>query len=185
MVKVKGKIPKKTKTHLSKLVKPIIPLARPEKDELDALGYIDHTCHNTPRDSRKYVIKIPRFDSGTPEDCIIFVNLIQKSLVGQNITTCPPMYKCMERVLEVDAKAEFLQKANLVGSCTVANLAKAMATMTVHVFPNNAYCDQKPYMQRNLRKLPDMKVRSFTSRLIQLNMYLPYFLPDRQGKLVS
>ena len=41
-------IPDKTKTHLSELVNPIIPLARPEKDELDTLEYIDHTCHNTP-----------------------------------------------------------------------------------------------------------------------------------------
>ena len=37
----------KTKTHLSKLVKLIIPLAGPEKNELDALEYIIHTCHNT------------------------------------------------------------------------------------------------------------------------------------------
>ena len=117
MVKFEEQIPKKLPTNSSKLVKPIIPLAKPEKDELDSLEYIDHTCHNTPRDttSGKYVIKIPRFDSGTP------VDLIQKSLVGQNVTTGPPMYECMERVLKGDAKAEFLQQANLVGSCTVAN----------------------------------------------------------------
>ena len=48
-----------------------------------ALEYIDHMCHNTPGDntSEKYVIKIPRFDSGTPEEWIIFVDLVQKSLV--------------------------------------------------------------------------------------------------------
>ena len=69
MVKTEEQSPKKVKTHSSKLVKPIIPLVRSEKDELDALDYIDHICHNTPRDttSGKYVIKIPRFGSGTPE----------------------------------------------------------------------------------------------------------------------
>ena len=104
-------IPKKTTSRPNKLFKPIIPLARPEKDELDASEYIDHTCHNTPGDttSGKYVIKIPRFDSGTPEEWIIFVDLIQKSLVGQNVTTGPPMYECMERVLKGDDKAVFLQ----------------------------------------------------------------------------
>ena len=47
--------------------------------------------------------------------------------------------------------------------------------MTVLVFPIYAYCDQKQYMQRYLRKPTDMKVRLFTTRLIQLNMYLLYF----------
>ena len=91
MVIFEEPIPIKSKTHPSELVKPIISLARPEKDELDASVYIDHTCHNTPSDttSGKYVIKIPRFDSGAPEEWIIFVDLVQKSLVGQNVTTGP------------------------------------------------------------------------------------------------
>ena len=58
------------------------------------------------------MIKIPRFDSGTPEEWIIFVDLVQKVLVGQNVTTGPPMYECMERVLKDDTKVEFTQKAN-------------------------------------------------------------------------
>ena len=101
-------------------------------------------CHNTPGDttSRKYVIKIPRFDSGTPEEWIIFVDLVQKSPEGQNFTTVPTIYKCMDRVLKDDAKVEFLQQADLVGSRTVANFTAVMATMTVHVFPTYTYRDQ-------------------------------------------
>ena len=168
------------------MVKSIIPLNRPEKDNLDALKYIDHTCHNTPGDtSGKYVTKIPRFNSGTPDEWIIFVDLVQKSIVGQNITTGPPIYKRMERVLKGDTKAEFLQQANLVVSCTVANFTMLMATMTVHVFPTFTYRDQRQYKQRCLRKSPEMKVRSFTTRLIQLKMYLPYFPPDRPDQLVT
>ena len=63
------------------------------------------------------------------------MNLVQKIFVGQNVTTGPPKYKCMERVLKGDAKADFLQQANLVGSYTVANFTKVMAIMTVHIFP--------------------------------------------------
>ena len=48
---MEDRVPKETKTHPSKLVKPIISLARPEKDELEALEYIDHACHNTARDT--------------------------------------------------------------------------------------------------------------------------------------
>ena len=185
MAKIEETIPIKAKSYPIKLMRPIIPLARPENNEFHALEYIDHMCCNTPRDttSEKHIIKIPRFDSGTPEEWIIFVYLVQKSLVGQNVTTGPPMYECMERVLKGDAKAEFLQQANLVGSRTVANFTTVMATMTVHIFPTYAYHDQRRYMQRYLRKPPDMKVRSFTTRLIQLNTYLPYFPPDRPGQL--
>ena len=127
------------------MVKPFIPLATSEKDKFDSSEYINHTRHKTSGDttSGKYVIKIPRFDSGTPEESIIFMDLVQKSLVGRNHTTGPPMYKCIERVLKGDAKAEFLQQANLVGSYTVANFITVTATINVHVFPSNAYCDQR------------------------------------------
>ena len=78
-------------------------------------------CDDTPGDCAlgKYVIKISRFDSDTLEDMIIFVDLVGKAFLGQNITTCPPMYKCMERVLKGDATADFTQLANLLGSCIV------------------------------------------------------------------
>ena len=90
---MKDKIPKKNKSKSQELVNPIIPLERSEKEDLEPSGHIDHMCHNTPGDSAsgKYVIKIPRFDSGTSEEWIIFVDLIQKALAGQNITTGPPM----------------------------------------------------------------------------------------------
>ena len=92
------------------------------------------------------------------------------------------MYECMERVRKGDAKAEFRQQANLVGNCAVANFTTVMAIMIVHFF---LYCDEIRYMQRYLRKPPEVKVRSFTIMLIQLNTYLPYFLPDCPGQLVT
>ena len=90
-----------------------------------------------------------------------------------------------ERVLKGDAKAKFLQQAYLGGGCTVANFTTVMVTMTVLVFPTYAYCNQRQYMQRYLRKPPDIKARSFTTRLIQLNTCLPYFPPDHPGQLVT
>ena len=76
----------------------------------------------------------------------------------------------MERVLKGDAKAEFLQKAHIVGYCTVTNFTTVIETMTVRVFPTYAYRDQRRYMQRYLRKPPNIKVQTFTTRLKQLNM---------------
>ena len=74
------------------------------------------------------------------------MDLVQKSFVGQSVTTGPPMYKCMERVLKGDTIAEFLWKANLVGSHIVPNFTMVMVTMTVQVFPTYAYHEQIQYM---------------------------------------
>ena len=97
--------------------------------------------HKTPKGttSGEYVMKVPRFDSGTHEELIIFVKLVQKNFIAQNVTTGSPMYNCMERVLKDDAKALFLQQANLGGS----RITAIMATMTAHIFPTYTYCDQR------------------------------------------
>ena len=55
----------------------------------------------------------------------------------------------MECVLKGDAKAEFLQQTNLVGSHTVTNFTTVMVTMTVHVFITYAYYDPRQYMQKD------------------------------------
>ena len=61
-------IPKKQKPKSQDLVNQIFLLELPEKEDLEPSKYIDHTCHNTPRDntSEKHVLKIPRFGSGMP-----------------------------------------------------------------------------------------------------------------------
>ena len=120
-----------------------------------------------------------------PEVWIIFVYLVQKALVGQNVTTCPTMYKCMERTLKGDANAEFTQQANLVESRTFGIFTTVIATMTVHIFPVLAYQHQKRYMHKYLRKPKTMKVHTFNTRRIQLNDYLAYFPPNCIEQMVT
>ena len=57
--------------------------------------------------------------------------------------------------------------------------------MTVHIVPVLDYQDQKRYMYKYLRKPKTINVRTFSTRLIQLNNYPPYFPPDRVGKMVT
>ena len=95
------------------------------------------------------------------------------------------MYKCMERVLKGDTKAEFTQKTYLVRSRTVGNFTMVMAIMTLNIFPVLAYQDQKWFMYRHLRKTKTMKARTFIIRLIYLNNYLPYFPPDCVGQMIT
>ena len=130
---------------------PIIPLQRTVvHDNKKDIKYIEHTCHNTPGDSTtgKYVIKVPIYDSGHPEEWIIFTELVNKCLVGQDITTGPQMYQLVQRVLQGDAKAQFDTQTAAHGNQTAANFKAIMATMTVHIFPRYALQDQKRYMRR-------------------------------------
>ena len=75
---MEDKIPKKIKSESQELVNPIIPLERPEMEDLEPSEYKGHMCHNTPGDitSGKYMIKISRLDSCTPEEWITFVDLV-------------------------------------------------------------------------------------------------------------
>ena len=73
------------------MVNPIIALGRPEKEDLKPSEYIDHACHNTAGISTlwKYIINISWFDSVMREEWIIFMDLVQKALVGEKVTTGP------------------------------------------------------------------------------------------------
>ena len=113
------------------------------------------------------------------------MDLVQKALVGQNVTTGSPMYKYMERVLKGDVKLKVSQQENLVGSCTVTNFNIVIATMTVHNFPALAYQDQKRPLRRYLWKPKEMKVITFTTRFIQLNNNLPSFPPDHVRQMIT
>ena len=116
-------IPKKKGTKIvAPVVRPIITLERSEaEDKIPPSEYIEHKFHNDPGDNKsgQYVVKIPRYGSGTPEDWLVFIDLCKKAIIRQNVTTPPPMYAFMDRVLKGDAKAEFVAKADAMGSKTV------------------------------------------------------------------
>ena len=75
---MEDKIPKRNKSDSQKLVNLIILLADSEKEDLKPSEFIEHTCDNTPGHSTsgKYVNEISRFDSGMPEEWIIFLDLV-------------------------------------------------------------------------------------------------------------
>ena len=122
--------------------------------------------HNSLNDSNsgKCVINILIFDFGTPDECIIFLDLVQNVLVSQNVTTSSPMYKSMEMLLKGDRKARFLQQANLTGSHTVSNFSVVMMTMTLNIFPKDTFKDRKQDLCRDLRKLKEVKARASTTK---------------------
>ena len=87
-----------------------------------------------------------------------------------------------ERLLTGDAKATFNQAALEIGIRTVDNFNKVLSEMIKYVFPAYVFCKQKRYLRKHLIKPRCIKLRSFISRLQQLNAYLEEFPPDTQGK---
>ena len=127
------RIAKNGKVNINQI--PVIPLEHTMIHNKKDVKYIAYTCHNRPGDSNssKYVIKVLVYDFGHPEEWINFVKLINKCLVGQNITTGPAMYAVVQRVLEGDAKAQFNLQTAAHRNQTVINFKNVMATMTAHV----------------------------------------------------
>ena len=66
-------------------------------------------------------------------------------------------------------KAAFKQAALAIGIRTVDNFNKVLLKMTKHAFTAYAFYKQKRYLCRHLAKPRSMKLRSFNSRLQELN----------------
>ena len=94
-------------------------------------------------------------------------------------------YMFTERLLTGDAKATFNQAALFIGIRTIDNFNKVLAKMTKHTFPAYTIREQKRYLRRHLITPRSMKLRSFISRLQELNAYLEQFLPDTEGQEIA
>lgn len=172
--------PKTVKDHGGKrFVPPIIPLERPEEKQLRKDQYLTFKLRSVPTDeaSTTYDLSVPFFSNGSPEELLIFLNLLNRVFVGQNVTTGPQKYALIRRLLIGDALTAFNSKAMAAGTETIDHFKIAIQGLISHVFPNRALLLQKQYMRRYLRKPLGMKIRNFMSRLVEINEYLTLFPP--------
>ena len=79
-------------------------------------------------------------------------------------------------------KATFNQAALDIGIRTVDYFNKVLLEMTKYTFPAYAFREQKRYVRRHLVKPRSIKLRSFISRLQELNAYLEEFPHDTEGQ---
>ena len=77
-----------------RFIPPIIPLERPEEKQLRKDQYLTFKLRSVPTEesSTTYDLSIPFFGNGSPEELLIFLNLLNKVFVGQNVTTGPQKY---------------------------------------------------------------------------------------------
>ena len=168
--------PKSTSMNTaSSLIAPAISLERPDKKYLRKGQYVECKCNARPGDpeSPVYSIQIPYFGTGTPEEWLQFLDNLEKAINGQHITSDPVRYELTERLLMGDALAMFKLKTLEQGNHTVEHFNMVTAQLTAHIFPAHAYREQKRYMRRFLKKPRSYPVREFSSRVQEINQYLP------------
>ena len=165
-------------------VNPIIDVERPLEKVLKKCEYLAIKCHNTPgdNDSGSCEIKLHYYGGGSPEEWLVSKDKLLKAFDGQSISTGLLQYMFTERLLIGDAKATFNQVALDIRIRTIDNFNKVLMEMTKHAFPAYAFREQKRYLRRHLVKPRSMKLRSFISRLQELNAYLKDFPPDTRIK---
>ena len=180
-------IPKKKTLGKPTLIVPAIALSRPEKKVLTKGQYVEYKCFSVPgdTDSPAYSIQIPYFGAGTPEEWLMFLDNLDKALVGQNITDGPGRYEFTERLLKGDALATFRLKTVEVGTRTADHFNEVMARLTEHIFPVHAYREQKRFLRRFLKKPKDWTAREFVTRVQEINSYLVFFRTETQEAAAS
>lgn len=162
-----------------RFVPPVIPFERPGETQKRKDQFLTFKLRSVPTEegSTTYDLSIPFFDQGSPEELLIFLNLLGKVFVGQNVTTGPQKYAITRRLLTGDALSAFNSAAATAGNETLDHFKMATRGLISHVFPVRALQLQKQYMRRYLRKPLETKIRNFMSRLVEINSYLTEFPP--------
>ena len=121
--------------------------------------YLTFKLRSVPTEeaSTTYNLSIPFFGDGSPEELLIFLNLLNKVYVGQNVTDGPGKYALIRRLLVGDALSAFNSAAAVAGTETIPHFKTAVRGLVSHVFPARALVLQKQYMRRYLRKPADVK----------------------------
>ena len=97
----------------------------------------------------------------------MFVDNVKKVMVGQNMTTVPPKYALVKRLLQGDALTQFTLDVVNLGNETNASFEEALKKLITYVFPKRALAIQKRFMRRDVKKPKNIKTRSFINRLVE------------------
>jgi hypothetical protein len=160
-----------------------IMLERPSSKTLSSSRLFKAELRTNPADvdSAKNTISFPYFKDGSPEELIDLRKNLEKVFLGQALTTGPQQYAMARQVLQGEALALFNNKASELGPETVAHYSQALFEVFRTVFGKRALQRQKKYMRRGMRKIKGMRIRTFVSRLREINLHLALF-PNGQAQ---
>ena len=166
-------IPKKTKS-ISFADAMVIPL---KKEPIDSNNKEAMTfkLRSDPKNEKSitYSVSLAPFNTGSPEQWLVFMKTLKVIFKGQNLTNGPEQFTMTKRLLEGNALSVFENEVTTAGLTeSTANLDKALAAITEDVFPSNALMLQKRQMRRFIKKPLNMKMTHFVARLNEMNEQL-------------
>ena len=169
---------------MNNLITPAITLDRPEPKQLSTGQYLTLKCQNQPgqADSTTYNLSIPYFGQGSAEEWLMFLDNLNKGIVGQNITDGPGRYALAEKLLIGEMLTAFRTQTNARGNRTIVNFNIVMQDLASYVFKANDYRDQKSYMRRHMKKPRNLAIRQYVARVNELNSYLTMFPTGTVGQ---
>ena len=169
-------IPRKS---LRELIRPpAIPLERQSEEQLEKHQTVSFKLHITLTDdtSQEYSLALQYFNTRIREQWLKCQDNINKVIVRQKATTGAQRFTITRRVLTGDALITL--EALLAGANPMlANYATVINAVTTNIFPLRSLVSQKHGMRCFMWKLSTMKVRTYVTRLRELNDMLPKFLP--------
>ena len=137
-------------------------------------------CNPSNTDSLQYELKVRSFSTGSVEQYILWKKDLEKLIIGQSLELASDKFTMTRKVLEGNALAVFNQHAHAAVEETEANYETCMEGLAKHVFPKNALLHQKAWLchSKDVMKKPDVKVRTWISRLSKINIMLKEFPPN-------
>ena len=157
---------------------PPIPLEEPDKKKTTKDSVLELKLRSNPTDEKSgYILKVPYFKEGTPEEWLAFKTKLRDVFVGQQLTTGPMQYQMARRLLKGEPLQKFNRKAENLGNKTVLNFNACLRAVCESVFLNLVLKHQKRYMCRVLRKSKEMSMKAYYARFQELNRYLEKFPP--------
>ena len=135
-------------TEIIPFDRPVLPLRK--KDEVLAFKLCSDLAN---KNSATYELTLPFFKSSSPEELLLFLDDIEKVIIGQHIHDPAGQYALMHQLLQGDVLAYFKHSALQHLEEDVLNIATCINKLIMHVFPACALEEQCCYMRRFLRKL--------------------------------
>lgn len=186
---------------------PAIPLHRSpikHQDTQDKRNYVTLKLRTNPSvaSSPTYDRIVKYFETGTPEEWLVFTRDLKEVATGQNVRNAAGIFALTRMLLRGDALAIFenhilevrkklekeLPEAEVEAEVdddlveTQESFVTAIQAVGKHIFPPGALRVQKRYMRRFMKKPRDLTMRQFATRTRELNGFLAQFPPFQKGQ---
>ena len=128
-----------------RLIEPAIYLKRPLEKEYKKDGYLTCRLRTQPENENSpvYELNLPYFKEGSPEELLIFLQQMDKVIVGQNLNTPAQKYSLARRIFLGEALTAFEEAVRQNVEENNENFVHCLQHVVEHIFPARALISQK------------------------------------------